>query len=74
MQEIHALETKVYEFEGRINVTQSVNSHLQNMVDVQEQYSLRSCLVINGMVKPGHEEGADNSDNVRQVIKTLERE
>ena len=74
MQEIHALEAKVYEFEGRINVTQTVNSHLQNMVDAQEQDSPRSCLVINGMAKPGHEEGADNSDNVRQVIKTLERE
>ena len=74
MQEkIHALEAKVYELEGRINITQTVNSHLQNMVDAQEQYSRRSCLVINGMAKPGREEGADNSDDVKQVIETLER-
>ena len=44
------------------------------MVDAQEQYSWRSCLIINGMAKPEHEEGADNSDVVTQVIKTLERE
>ena len=37
MQEkIHALEAKVYELEGRKNVMQTVNSHLQNMVDAQE--------------------------------------
>ena len=57
-----------------MNVTQSVNSHLQNMVDAQEQYSRRSCLVIDGMAKPGHEEGTDDSDDVKKVIKTLERE
>ena len=75
MQEkIHALETKVYELEGRIIVMQTVNSHLQNMVDAQEQYSRQSCLIINGMAKPEHEEGADNSDDVSQVIETLERE
>ena len=76
MQEkLHALEAKVYELEGRINITQTVNSHLQDMVDAQEQYSQRSCLVINGMAKPGHdEEGTDNSDDVKQVIETLDRE
>ena len=75
MQEkIHALEAKVFEHEGWINVTQTVNSHLQNMRGAQEQYSRRSCLVINGMAKPGHEEGADNFDDVKQVIETLEKE
>ena len=62
----------MYELKGRINVTQTVNSHLQNMVDAQEQYSQCSCLIINGMAKPEHE-GADNSDDVNQVIETLER-
>ena len=70
MQEkTHALEAKLYELEGHINMTQTLNSHLQNIVDAR-----RSCLVINSMAKPGHEEGADNSDDVRQVIETLERE
>ena len=32
------------------------------------------CLVINGMAKPGHKEGADNSDNVKKVTQTLKRE
>ena len=44
------------------------------MVDAQEQYLRRSCLVIDGMAKPGHEEGTDDSDDVKKVIKTLERE
>ena len=44
------------------------------MADAQEQYSRRPCLVINGMAKPGHQESADNSDDVKQVIETLERE
>ena len=57
-----------------MNVIQTVNSYLQNMVDAQEQYSRRPCLVINRMAKPGQQEGADNSDNVKQVIETLERE
>ena len=74
MQEkIHALEAKFYELEGRINITQTVNSHLQS-TGAQEQYSRRPCLVINGIAKPGHEESADNSDDVKQVIETLERE
>ena len=72
MQEkIDALEANVYELEGRINVTQTVNSHLQNMVLAQEQYSWRSCLIINGMAKPEHEERADNSDNVTQQFVTF---
>ena len=56
-----------------MNVTQTVNSDLQNIVDAQEQYSRRSCLVINGMTEHGHEEAADNSDDVKEVIETLER-
>ena len=43
-------------------------------MDAQEQYSWQSCLIINGMAKLEHEEGADNSDDVSQVIETLERE
>ena len=53
---------------------QAVNNHLQNMVDVQEQYSWQASFVINDMAKPVHEEGADNSDDVKQVNETLERE
>ena len=39
------------------------------MVDAQEQYSRRSCLVINGIAKPGHEEGADNCKLVQIKVK-----
>ena len=70
----HVLEAKGYEFEKQINVTQTVSSHLQSMVDAQKQYTRRPYLIINGMAKAGHEEGADNSDDVKQAIETLERE
>ena len=55
-------------------MTQTVNSYLENMVDAQEQYSRRSCLIMNGMPKSEHVEGADNSDDISQVIEVLERE
>ena len=42
------------------------------MVDAQEQYSQQSCLIITDMAKPEHEEGADSSNDVSQVIETLE--
>ena len=32
-----------------------------------------SCLVINGMAKPGQEEGVDNSNDMKQVMETLQR-
>ena len=35
---------------------------------------LAAAIYFNDMEKPGHEEGADNADDVKQVIKTLERE
>ena len=38
LEKIHALEAKVYKLERQMNVMQTVNSHLQNMVDAQEQY------------------------------------
>ena len=43
------------------------------MTDAQEQYWWWPCLVINDMAKPGHEQGAHNSDNAKQVIKILKR-
>ena len=43
------------------------------MTDAQEQYWWWPCLVINDMAKLGHEQGADNSDNAKQVIKILKR-
>ena len=39
------------------------------MVDAQEQYSRRSCLVINGIATPGHEAGADNCKPVQIKVK-----
>ena len=64
-EKIHALEAKICELEDQIIVAQTVNSHLQNMVYAQAQYSRWPCLVINGMAKLRQEEGTDNSDEVK---------
>ena len=53
---------------------QTESSHLPKMFDAEEQYSERPCLVINGMAKSGPEGDAYHSDDVNEVIETLERE
>ena len=44
------------------------------MFDAEEQYSERPCLVIIGMAKSGPEGDAYHSDDVNEVIETLEKE
>ena len=51
-------------------MTQRVNRHLENMIDLQEQYSRSSCLVVNGMKEPG----AEDSRDVDNIAATLEKE
>ena len=57
MKRISTLEGKFYGLEGRLLITQTVNRHLESMIDSQAQYSRRPCLVINGMAEPGNESG-----------------
>ena len=55
MKRIIILERKFHELEGRLLITQTINCHLESMIDSQAQYSRRPCLVINGMAEPGNE-------------------
>ena len=67
---MNILEGELSEIEGRIFVTQRVNSHVENLIDRQEQYSRRPTLVINGMTESSTE---DNRD-VDNIANTLEKE
>ena len=44
-------------------MTQRANSHLENMIDCQEQHSLRPILVVNGMTESSTEDNRD-ADNI----------
>ena len=70
LQRANTLDGKPSELEGRILATQRVNSHLQNMIDRQEQNSRRLCLVVNDMTEPNE---ADNRD-VDNIAATLDKE
>ena len=59
---MNILEGKRVELEGRIFVTQRVNSQLDNMIDRQYQYSRPPCLVVKGMREPSTENDRDVDD------------
>ena len=69
MKRISTLEGKFYELEGRLLITQTVNRHLESMIDSQAQYSRRPCLVINEMAEPGNE-----SDDEKIVLSRRKEE
>ena len=69
MKRITTLEERFYELEGRLLITQTVNRHLESMIDSQAQYSRRPCLVINRMAKPGNE-----SDDEKLILFRLKEE
>ena len=69
MKRIIILEGKFNELEGRLLITQTINRHLESMIDSQAQHSRRPCLVINGMAEPGNE-----SDDEKLVVSRLKEE
>ena len=69
MKRMSTLEGKFCELEGRLLITQTVNRHLESMIDSQAQYSHRPCLVVNGMAEPGYE-----SDDEKFVLSRLKEE
>ena len=71
LQRVNTLEGKFFELEGWILVTQRVKSHLENMIDHQEQYSRPSCLVANDIKEPSVE---DDTDVFHNIAPTLEKE
>ena len=69
MKQIITLKEKFHELEGRLLITQTVNHHLESMIDSLGQYSCRPCLVINGMAEPGNE-----NDDEKLVVSKLKEE
>ena len=69
MKRIITLEGKFHELERRLLITQTVNHHLESMIDSQVQYSHRPCLVINRMAEPGNE-----SDDEKLIVSRLKEE
>ena len=69
MKRIITLEWKFHELEGRLLITQTVNRHLESMIDSQAQYSRQPCLVINRMVDPGNK-----SDEEKLFLSRLKEE
>ena len=59
---MNILEGKPVELEGRIFVTQRVNSQLDNMIDRQYQYSRRPCLLVKDIREPSIENDRDVDD------------
>ena len=73
LQQVNTLEGKFSELEGRIFVTQRVNTlvALENMIGCQEQwYSRCLCLVVKGMTEPNTRDDRD----VDKIAATLEKE
>ena len=66
---ISMLEGKFYELERKLFVTQTINWHLEWMIDLQVQNSYWPCLVTSGMVEPGNK-----SDDEKLVLHRPKKE
>ena len=69
MKRISTLKGKFYELEGKLLITQTVNRHLESLIESQAKYSCQPCLVINGMAEPGNE-----SNDEKLVLSRLKEE
>ena len=69
MKRISTLEGKFYDLEERLLVIQTVNRHLESMIDSQAQYSRWSWLVLNRMTVSGNE-----NDDEKLVHSRLKEE
>ena len=70
MKRMSTLKGKFYELEGSLLITQTVNRHLESMINSQAHYSRRPCLVINEMAEPGNESDDENLVLSRQKEET----
>ena len=71
MKRISTLKGKFYELEGRLLINQTVNRHLESMIDSQALYFRRLCLVINEMAEPGNESHDKKLILLRMKEKTI---
>ena len=69
---VNTLEGKIVELEKNIAVNTTVNNNLRVMVDNQEQYLHRLCMVIAGMATP--DKDISNGDDPEAIIKVIQKE
>ena len=67
-RKVELLEGKIFQLEGQVHISQTVNTLLEAKIDDQEQYSRRPCLVISRLAQPGEE------DELQKVATTIEDE
>ena len=67
-RKVELLEGKIFQLEGQVHISQTVNTLLEAKIDDQEQYSRRPCLVISGLALPGEE------DELQKVATATEDE
>ena len=69
---VNTLEGRIVELETNIAVTTTVNNNLRVMVDNQEQYSHRPCMVVVGMVTP--DKDISNNDDQEAIVNIIQKE
>ena len=69
---VNTLEGRIVELEINIAVNTTVNNNLRVMVDNQEQYLHRLCMVIAGIATP--DKDISNGDDLEAIVKVIQNE
>ena len=69
---VKTLEGKIVDLKTNMAVITSVNNKLRVMVDSQEQYSRRPCMVITRIVTP--DKDISNDDDQEAIINVIKEE
>ena len=72
LKRVKALGDKVQYLESSLSIAKTTSDNLEIMVDNQQQYLRRPCMVVSGMKAPGNE--VSNSEDAESVITTLATE
>ena len=72
LQRVEALENRVQLLESSVTVTKTTSDNLKVMLDNQQQYSRRPCMVVTGMMSPGNE--VSNTEDAESVLSVLSEE
>ena len=71
LQRVEVLENKVQMLESSMMVTKTTSDNLKIMLDNQQQYSRRPCMIVTGMSPPGNEvSNTEDAENVLSVLST----
>ena len=72
LERVVNLETRVKDLESELSITKTTSVSLKIMLDNQQQYSRRSCVVVSGMEAPVDE--VNNSENAENILSILATE